>query len=77
MVITIDSMLIKQLEKLLNVVISINTLLVLTLDKTFEEIILFWRIVSCLTDIATITTQKDMIQSEIVGRVYKGNWLIN
>ena len=28
-------------------------------------------------DLGIITTQKDMIQSEIVGRVYKGNWLIN
>ena len=49
MVISIDSLLIKQLRKLLNVILAINLLL----DKTIEEIILFWRI--CHLDILVMS----------------------
>ena len=49
MVISIDTLLIKQLRKLLNVILVISLLL----DKTIEEIILFWRI--CHLDILVMS----------------------
>ena len=49
MVISIDTLLIKQLRKLLNVIFVISLLL----DKTIEEIILFWRI--CHLDILVVS----------------------
>ena len=49
MVISIDTLLIKQVEKLLNVILVISLLL----DKTIEVIILFWKI--CHLDILVMS----------------------